>query len=110
MTLVYPAAGSVCRETTIETPESQELRHGLQGEWLLAQSIDGRFFLSVPGTFVGQSRLVDVALDSTAGGRPDLLTTQWGLVSAASAEGAVRLDGSRQAGWGWFVKRSDEPN
>ena len=38
---------------------------------------------------MGQLRLVDAALDSTAGGRPNFLTTQWGLVSAASAEGAV---------------------
>jgi DNA-directed RNA polymerase specialized sigma24 family protein len=30
---------------------------------------------------------LDAALDSTAGGRPNFLTTQWGLVAAASAEG-----------------------
>jgi DNA-directed RNA polymerase specialized sigma24 family protein len=31
---------------------------------------------------------VDATLDSTAGGRPNFDTTQWGLVIAASAEGA----------------------
>jgi DNA-directed RNA polymerase specialized sigma24 family protein len=35
------------------------------------------------------SPAVDAALDSTAAGRPDFLTTQWGLVAAASAEGAA---------------------
>jgi RNA polymerase sigma factor (sigma-70 family) len=41
--------------------------------------------------------LVDAALDSAAVGRPIFLTTQWGLVAAASAEGATEaraaLDG-----------------
>jgi DNA-directed RNA polymerase specialized sigma24 family protein len=32
---------------------------------------------------------VSAALDSTVGGRPNLLTTQWGLVAAASAEGTA---------------------
>ena len=41
------------------------------------------------GQSLGQSHLVDAALDSTAGGRPNFLTTHWGLVSAASAEDAV---------------------
>jgi RNA polymerase sigma factor (sigma-70 family) len=40
---------------------------------------------------------VDAALDSTAAGRPNFLTTQWGLVATASAEGAAEaraaLDG-----------------
>jgi DNA-directed RNA polymerase specialized sigma24 family protein len=40
---------------------------------------------------------VDAALDSTAAGRPDFLTTQWGLVATASAEGTAEaraaLDG-----------------
>ena len=40
---------------------------------------------------------MDAALDSTAAGRPNFLTTQWGLVAIASAEGAaearVALDG-----------------
>ena len=31
---------------------------------------------------------MDAPLDSTAGGRPNFLTTQWVIVSAASAEGA----------------------
>jgi DNA-directed RNA polymerase specialized sigma24 family protein len=38
---------------------------------------------------VRKSRLVGATLDSTAGGRPKLPTTQWGLVVAASAEGAA---------------------
>jgi hypothetical protein len=37
---------------------------------------------------VGKLRLVDAALDSTAGGRPNFRTTQWGLVVTAPAEGA----------------------
>jgi RNA polymerase sigma-70 factor (ECF subfamily) len=41
--------------------------------------------------------VVDAALDSTAAGRPDFLTTQWGLVATASAEGTAEaraaLDG-----------------
>ena len=40
---------------------------------------------------------MDAALDSTAAGRPNFLTTQWGLVATASAEGAAEaraaLDG-----------------
>jgi DNA-directed RNA polymerase specialized sigma24 family protein len=32
---------------------------------------------------------VDAPLDSTAGGRPNFVTTQWGLVVAASAKGAA---------------------
>ena len=32
---------------------------------------------------------MDAKLDSTAGGRPNFLTTQWGLVAAASAEGSA---------------------
>jgi DNA-directed RNA polymerase specialized sigma24 family protein len=59
------------------------------GNGLVAQSTAGRFFSSVPGTFVGTSRTVDATLDSTAGGRPNFLTTQWGLVTAASGEGVV---------------------
>ena len=34
-------------------------------------------------------RLVDATLTSTAGGRPNFLTTQWGLVAAASAQGSA---------------------
>jgi DNA-directed RNA polymerase specialized sigma24 family protein len=37
---------------------------------------------------VGKLRLVGATLDSTAGGRPNFHTNQWGLVVAASAEGA----------------------
>jgi hypothetical protein len=46
-------------------------------------------FLERSGTFVGKSRLVDPKLDSAAGGRPNFLTTQWGLVVAASTEGTA---------------------
>ena len=35
-----------------------------------------------------ESRFVDASLDSKAGGRPNFLTTQWGLVIAASADDA----------------------
>jgi len=38
---------------------------------------------------VGRSLLVDATLDSTAGGRPNFVTTQWGLVVAASAESTL---------------------
>jgi RNA polymerase sigma factor (sigma-70 family) len=40
---------------------------------------------------------VDAALNSTAAGRPEFFTTQWGMVTAASAEGTIEaraaLDG-----------------
>ncbi len=49
---------------------------------------DGALFLERLGIFVGRSRKVDATLDSTAGGRPNFRTTQWGLVIAASADGA----------------------
>jgi hypothetical protein len=39
---------------------------------------------------VEESRLVDASLDSKAGGRPNFVTTQWGLVAAASVEGTVK--------------------
>jgi len=39
--------------------------------------------------FLVKSNQVDAPLDSTAGGRPNFLTTQWVIVSAASAEGAA---------------------
>jgi hypothetical protein len=38
-----------------------------------------------------KSRSVDTALDSRAGGRPNFLTTQWGMLSAASAEGDTEV-------------------
>jgi DNA-directed RNA polymerase specialized sigma24 family protein len=47
-----------------------------------------RFFLGRPRRFVGKSHVVDPIHDSTAGGRPNFRTTQWGLVAAASAEDA----------------------
>jgi DNA-directed RNA polymerase specialized sigma24 family protein len=40
---------------------------------------------------VEESRVVDASLDSKAGGRPNFLTTQWGLVAAASAEGTPEV-------------------
>jgi hypothetical protein len=51
-----------------------------------ASLASGRFPLSVSGTNIRKLRLMDAALDSTAGGRPNFRTTQWGLVTAASAE------------------------
>jgi len=45
------------------------------------------FFHRRPRRFVGKSLVVDPILDSTAGGRPNFRTTQWGLVAAASADG-----------------------
>jgi RNA polymerase sigma factor (sigma-70 family) len=42
-----------------------------------------------PDTFVAVSGAVDPKLDSAAGGRPNFLTTQWGLVVAASTEGTA---------------------
>ena len=47
------------------------------------------FSLCALDTFVGISRVVDPKLDSAAGGRPNFLTTQWGLVVAASTEGTA---------------------
>ena len=43
----------------------------------------------MPQVLLAKSALVDAPLDSTAGGRPKFLTTQWELVAAASAEGAA---------------------
>jgi hypothetical protein len=37
----------------------------------------------------GTLHLVDAALDSTAGACPNFITTQWGLVAAASTEGTA---------------------
>ena len=46
-------------------------------------------FLERQRQFLVRSRLVDAPLDSRAGGRSNFVTTQWGLVTAASAEGAA---------------------
>ncbi len=43
----------------------------------------------MPRYFPAKSGLLDALLDSTAGGRPKFLTTQWGLLVAASSEGAA---------------------
>jgi DNA-directed RNA polymerase specialized sigma24 family protein len=61
------------------------------GSGALAQSTDWALFhlASAPATMVEKSPLMDAALDSTAGGRPNFATTHWGLVAAASAEGAA---------------------
>ena len=48
-------------------------------------------FLERHRHFLVKSRLVDSALDSRAGGRPNFLTTQWGMLSAASAEGDTEV-------------------
>jgi len=48
-------------------------------------------FLERHRHFLVKSSLVDTALDSRAGGRPNFLTTQWGMVSAASAEGDTEV-------------------
>ena len=53
-----------------------------------------------PGAFRLPLGLVDAALDSTAGGRPHFLTTQWGLISASaegSAEARAALEGLYRA-------------
>ena len=43
----------------------------------------------MPRYFLAKSGLLDALLDSTAGGRPKFLTTQWELLVAASSEGAA---------------------
>ena len=43
----------------------------------------------MPRHFLAKSGLLDALLDSTAGGRPKFLTTQWELLVAASSEGAA---------------------
>jgi DNA-directed RNA polymerase specialized sigma24 family protein len=69
--------------------EAKEFRRGLPGKGLLAQPTGGSLSLECHRHFLARSRLVDAPLDSTAGGRPKFHTTQWGLVAAASAEGAA---------------------
>ena len=46
-------------------------------------------FLERHRLVLAKSRLVKAPLDSTAGGRPNFRTTQWGLVVTASLEGAA---------------------
>ena len=48
-------------------------------------------FLERHRHFLVCSRSVDPSLDSRAGGRPNFLTTQWGMLSAASAEGDTEV-------------------
>ena len=48
-------------------------------------------FLERHSHFLVKLGLVDTALDSRAGGRPNFLTTQWGMLSAASAEGDTEV-------------------
>jgi DNA-directed RNA polymerase specialized sigma24 family protein len=71
-----------------ETSASIEFRHGFQENGLLVQRPAGRFFLRRQA-LSGKIRSVDAPLDSTAGARSNFLTTRWGLVTAASAEGAA---------------------
>ena len=61
-----------------------------RGRHLRLQPTDGALFLEAIGNF-WQNQLSGwmTSLDSTAGGRSNFLTTQWGLVAAASAEGAT---------------------
>jgi RNA polymerase sigma-70 factor (ECF subfamily) len=47
--------------------------------------VAGWFWLSASGAF-DTLFVVETALDSTASGRPNFFTTQWGMVTAASAE------------------------
>ena len=61
-----------------------------RGRCLPLQPTDGALFLEALGNFWQQSAFgVDASLNSTAGGRSNFLTTQWGLVAAASAERAT---------------------
>ena len=75
------------------TRSSRKTRPGWRGRVSFqAQANPGLWravFLECHRRFLAKSSLVDAALDSTAGGRPNFLTTQWGLVAAASAEGAA---------------------
>jgi DNA-directed RNA polymerase specialized sigma24 family protein len=48
-------------------------------------------FLERHRHFLVELGLVDPALDSRAGGPPNFLTTQWGVLSAASAEGDTEV-------------------
>jgi len=83
---------SVHSVTTIgssRTSESKELLLRIAGKWPYEVGRPlGRLFLEPHTVFLAKSRLVDAPLDSTAGRRPNFRTTQWGLVIAASAEGA----------------------
>jgi RNA polymerase sigma factor (sigma-70 family) len=66
----------------------------------MASPVGGsRFCLSGPGFWLALDA-VDAALDSTAGGRPHFLTTQWGLITASaqgSAEARAALEGLYRA-------------
>ena len=75
-----------CHRTGPKRSASKEFRPGLPGKGPADRG--GRFFLR-PQTLSGRIRLVGAPLDSTAGARSNFLTTQWGLVTAASAEGAA---------------------
>jgi hypothetical protein len=61
----------------------------LQGTEHLAQPTDWALFLERHRYFVAKSGLLDALLDSTAGGRPKFLTTQWELLVAASSVGGA---------------------
>jgi DNA-directed RNA polymerase specialized sigma24 family protein len=70
----------------IEASKKEGLGHTLVEGQVSACSNPRVVFLEHLATFVGRSDLVDPLLDSAAGGRPNFLTTQWGLVAAASDE------------------------
>jgi hypothetical protein len=78
----------VSQRSAPQTSEAKELRSRFAAEVArLPKQPMGRFIFSAPGTMVVESPLVDAALDSRAGGRPNFRTTQWGRVAAASAKG-----------------------
>jgi hypothetical protein len=83
------ASMSVTTIGSSRTSKSKELPLRVAGKWPSEVNWPlGRLFLEPHRLFLAKSRLVDAPLDSTAGGRPNFRTTQWGLVIAASAEGA----------------------
>ena len=67
----------------------ERLRLRVGGERRLAQTIDWALFLEHHRCFLAKLGLLDALLDSTAGGRPKFLTTQWELLVAASSAGAA---------------------
>jgi DNA-directed RNA polymerase specialized sigma24 family protein len=69
--------------------ERLRLRVGGDRRLALAQPIDWALFLEHHRCFLAKLGLLDALLDSTAGGRPKFLTTQWELLVAASSAGAA---------------------
>ena len=60
-------------------------------EQLYRRRPTGPVFLEDPGRLGVIYITLDAALDSTAAGRPDFRTTQWGIVAAASAEDSAEV-------------------